>query len=1056
MADAADNEQTNRGLAAGPADDGPPARVDGSLRESLRRSTWALGGVVFAAMILAGLTGYSGFRATQNQRRAELAELDGRERLWKAYLAQARAARLSGTVGRRADALRAIRSASTVQVCREVRDEAIAGLVLSDLELKETLVDLPSGASQVEVAPGLNQYAVGGYDADFRIFNASDSRELLRLDRQAAGLGPMAGRDRRVWGYLFSADGNYFAMSLRDGSVAAWSLSTGEVMFRHASTAPRATDIHWSFEGQRLAFYDFENKGRLVVVEVATGRECPSAGVPAGAPFEFMPGTNQAVVAIGSTLQLVRLDSGEFGEKVEAPERIKMLAVSADGLKIAAASETTDVYLWNREVRRFFVLRNHTERNSTLQFSPGSDRLLSSSLDNVTIFWDCGSGREVVRMSECNGLSFSADGQRVACLTDRTKLSILQFVNGGAFRTVAGPGELNRDAVRVDLSPDGRWFGAVQQGGLAIWDLEPSGHARFFSMPETRSLAFLPDGRSLLTGGTNSLVTRFSIEPRSSGPGVSPDFALSPAATVAAPENISIRHIAAAPDGRSACLDLNDRRIVMVDLEGKQKPVFLNPGEHLTYGLGGGGITGSGRFAISPDGQRVAFGYGPGKGPLVFDAHQGTVFTNLPAFPGSLVFSHDGRYLLTCGEGEYQMWRTADWQKVWQRGFPALGALSGAMCFSGDDKWLAATVSRHHVGLLDTATGQTLATLTPPDPQAIVALRLSLDNRRLVAALYNNVAQIWDLDLLKAELQPLGVDLTTPLAGFAFGESATKAAEPRLIKAMLAGIVAPAVTAILAALALRRHRRLAEEFVRTEALGLEQEQELKVQRELNRLKSNFVSMVSHEFRTPLGVIQSNAEILEAYSDRLKPEQRAQHLAEITQFTTRMKDLMEEVLLLSRAESGRMECCLGPVDLKQSTSRVVDQIRQSTERRCPIEAEFTGVPETVRLDGNLVEIILSNLISNAVKYSEPGSPVRVAVRGEPGVVILEVQDRGIGIPAADQPGLFSSFHRAANAVNIPGTGLGLTILKRCVDLHLGTISFRSAEGEGSTFVVRLPC
>jgi signal transduction histidine kinase len=111
--------------------------------------------------------------------------------------------------------------------------------------------------------------------------------------------------------------------------------------------------------------------------------------------------------------------------------------------------------------------------------------------------------------------------------------------------------------------------------------------------------------------------------------------------------------------------------------------------------------------------------------------------------------------------------------------------------------------------------------------------------------------------------------------------------------------------------------------------------------------------------------------------------------------------------------------------------------------------------TARLDESLVQIILTNLLSNAVKYSSTGQPVRLTVRREGLEAVLEVSDNGIGIPAEDQTELFKSFHRARNVGAVPGTGLGLTIVKRCVELHLGTITVTSAEGQGTTVVVRLP-
>jgi signal transduction histidine kinase len=135
--------------------------------------------------------------------------------------------------------------------------------------------------------------------------------------------------------------------------------------------------------------------------------------------------------------------------------------------------------------------------------------------------------------------------------------------------------------------------------------------------------------------------------------------------------------------------------------------------------------------------------------------------------------------------------------------------------------------------------------------------------------------------------------------------------------------------------------------------------------------------------------------------------------------------------------------------------LVAEVEASTEGRCPIAVEETEVGELVRLDESLVSIILANLLSNAVKYSPAGVPVLLSIRMGQREISFGVCDRGIGIPKADQAGLFTTFHRGSNVGNVPGTGLGLTIVKQCCQLHRATIVFTSLEGQGSTFTVRFP-
>lgn len=227
------------------------------------------------------------------------------------------------------------------------------------------------------------------------------------------------------------------------------------------------------------------------------------------------------------------------------------------------------------------------------------------------------------------------------------------------------------------------------------------------------------------------------------------------------------------------------------------------------------------------------------------------------------------------------------------------------------------------------------------------------------------------------------------------------------------------------------------------------------EKELSALKSNFVSMVSHEFRTPLGIIMSSSDILESYFDELGREQRAEQLESIKKNTRRMADLMEEVLLLSRVEAGRLSLDAQPIDLRTFSRRLVDEVLSATHRRCPIELTVDGSDDETYADERLLRHILNNLLSNAVKYSPEGVAVQFNMQRLATGVRFEVIDHGIGIPEQDQKWLFNAFQRGRNVGQIPGTGLGLVIVKRCVELHRGTIQVESAVGRGTKVGVEVP-
>jgi PAS domain S-box-containing protein len=230
---------------------------------------------------------------------------------------------------------------------------------------------------------------------------------------------------------------------------------------------------------------------------------------------------------------------------------------------------------------------------------------------------------------------------------------------------------------------------------------------------------------------------------------------------------------------------------------------------------------------------------------------------------------------------------------------------------------------------------------------------------------------------------------------------------------------------------------------------------LEHERQLNEMKTSFVSMVSHEFRTPLGVIQSASDVLDRYLDRLTPDKRRKHLDMIFRSTKNLSQLVDGVLLLGKVEDGRMHFTPAPIDLSSVCHQFVDEIRSATSARADIECLVEPGVEGAESDVELLRHIFGNLLSNAVKYSDAGARVEFHVARAGADMIATVRDHGIGIAEADQANLFKSFARGQNVGQRPGTGLGLNIVQRCVALHGGSIEVESALGVGTTVTVRLP-
>jgi signal transduction histidine kinase len=244
---------------------------------------------------------------------------------------------------------------------------------------------------------------------------------------------------------------------------------------------------------------------------------------------------------------------------------------------------------------------------------------------------------------------------------------------------------------------------------------------------------------------------------------------------------------------------------------------------------------------------------------------------------------------------------------------------------------------------------------------------------------------------------------------------------------------------------------------------LETYQELLKEQGLNELKSRFINTASHEFRTPLGIISSSAGLLEDYDHKLDITKKRKHFRQIQGSVKHMTTLLEDILLINQTDAGKLSCKRVPVDLIEFCQELVDELAISKDAENRIVMIVSCLDSNIDLsdgfpiwlDPKLTRQILTNLLSNGIKYSFPDSKIEFDIQISISNITFRVSDRGIGISEADRPGLFEAFHRGSNVSNIQGTGLGLSIVKRCVDLHGGTISMTSEVNVGSTFIVNLP-
>ena len=260
---------------------------------------------------------------------------------------------------------------------------------------------------------------------------------------------------------------------------------------------------------------------------------------------------------------------------------------------------------------------------------------------------------------------------------------------------------------------------------------------------------------------------------------------------------------------------------------------------------------------------------------------------------------------------------------------------------------------------------------------------------------------------------------------------------------------------------LIRHRDHLQELVdaatqEVKVTAEELKEALTKERKLNELQRQFVSMASHEFRTPLTIIDGAAQRLKrrAHTDSLTSEDTLHRTDKIRDAVKRMTQLMESTLMAARMEEGKIKVDIGPCDIGKVVQEVCAR-HQDIAQTHVIAYELVDLPETIQADTSSMEQVLTNLLSNAVKYA-PGAPdieVMAATSGDQ--IVISVRDHGIGIDQDDLSSIGERFFRAKTSTGIAGTGIGLNLVKKLVEEHGGTASVESVKGEGSTFTIRLP-
>lgn len=230
---------------------------------------------------------------------------------------------------------------------------------------------------------------------------------------------------------------------------------------------------------------------------------------------------------------------------------------------------------------------------------------------------------------------------------------------------------------------------------------------------------------------------------------------------------------------------------------------------------------------------------------------------------------------------------------------------------------------------------------------------------------------------------------------------------------------------------------------------------LEKERELRELKSKLMVTISHEFRTPMTIAQSSADLLVDYFDRMAPEKRREHLDRIISQIHKLIEMMEDINFIVQASFDDLTLKIEPIDLAVLCDSLVGELQASTDVHHRFVVEADRQLPALQLDMRRIKYVVTNLLSNAMKYSPHGSTIRLDLYGEVDEVVLRVTDQGIGISANDRQRLFEPFYRGQNVGVVRGTGIGLSIVKEIIDMHSGTIGIESELGRGTSVTIMLP-
>ena len=679
-------------------------------------------------------------RAEGQRLRAERAEQEASDRLWSAYLAQARAGRRGGQIGHRQESLEALAKAVALRPATrvsELRHEAVAALALTELQPLRGLALATDGEVWPCFDPRLEHYLSWTAPDEPYLCRVADGQVTRRLARARLG---------RNWGASFSGGGRFMGLERANGSLTVWDTASGGIQLQ---VPPDSRLRAWEFAPDERRLLLGFGDGRLEWRDLSGRGTNWGARLNDGVRGLRLRPDGQAVAVWGDAsgvLKVARSDTGEMLHAFEHPATVQCAAWSPDGGRLAVGCSDHEIWIWDlASKQRWRRLAGHASQVVALSFLGGDDLLASGSWDGSLRLWNARTGHPLLVVPDGNGrMQFDPVQQRLGVITARSaqvELRRYQVTHGDITRTLAEPRDEASSPWCAEFSPDERWLASSSYGAVRAWDVASGRELEHFSTGRDQFVGFDPCDGSLVTCSTKTLL-RWPLTPASTGEvGLGPPEPLTPPgcafrmAAIGARGTVFAARFEAGIGGFRSGTNF----------------VHLAHSENVDA------------LVASADGQWVAGGYWSRAVPRLWRAADGALIRELPTGGRTRVaFSPDSRWVVTCSTEEYCFWDVLTGRRGLRIAREQKPGLWGVLTFSPDGRMLALARTTMLVQLVDAATGEVLASLEHPEAQLISGLAFSPSGTQLAVATEGHLIHLWDLRQLRAKLAALNLDWNQP------------------------------------------------------------------------------------------------------------------------------------------------------------------------------------------------------------------------------------------------------------------------------------------------------